>query len=308
MEIKHRRRWLRYSLRTGLILVTLLCIWLAVLTKRARDQKEAVAALRALGCTIGYEHQLIGFDYRVGIPGEFADELTELHEICDTMRPAELSEIEQWIGEDYFLKAIEVANYNGDGEDAVEFEKLFPNLQRLPHLRRFSFPSLTCAEIQQLSTLQGLTHLSFAHRWVDDDDLDPISKLTHLQSLIVSNFDCPKRPSGECLKPFQKLHELWQLDIEADCSMKSLDYLASLEQLEILASLHLTDVDESLLPRLQRFKNLNDLHLTGDVREHGWLRNLFSNDSRTRAAELEDLIRSGISADVCFVSLSSQHE
>jgi hypothetical protein len=40
-----RRRWFRISLRTLLLLVTVLCIWLGVKVNLARRQKEAIAAL-----------------------------------------------------------------------------------------------------------------------------------------------------------------------------------------------------------------------------------------------------------------------
>ena len=40
-----RRRWLRFSLRTFLLVLTGLCIWLGVNVNQAQQQKEAVAAL-----------------------------------------------------------------------------------------------------------------------------------------------------------------------------------------------------------------------------------------------------------------------
>jgi hypothetical protein len=52
-----RRRWLRYSLRSLLILTTVLCIWLGIKVNQARRQKEAVARLKELGAEILYSHQ-----------------------------------------------------------------------------------------------------------------------------------------------------------------------------------------------------------------------------------------------------------
>ena len=51
------RRWLRFSLRTFLLVLTALCIWLGVKVNQARRQKEAVAALKALGTGFYYAHQ-----------------------------------------------------------------------------------------------------------------------------------------------------------------------------------------------------------------------------------------------------------
>ena len=49
---KPRRRWFQYSLRTLLVLVTVLCVWLGVTVNRARKQREAVAAIQELGGTV----------------------------------------------------------------------------------------------------------------------------------------------------------------------------------------------------------------------------------------------------------------
>ncbi len=40
---KPHRRWLRFSLRTFFILLTIFCVWLGVVSTSARRQREAVA-------------------------------------------------------------------------------------------------------------------------------------------------------------------------------------------------------------------------------------------------------------------------
>ena len=52
---KPRRRWLRFSLRTLLILVTLLSIGLGTFVHRGERQRRAVAAVKALGGSIRYD-------------------------------------------------------------------------------------------------------------------------------------------------------------------------------------------------------------------------------------------------------------
>jgi hypothetical protein len=52
-----RGRWLRFSLRTLLVLVTVFGVWLGVKVDQARRQKRAVETLVALGAEIAYEHQ-----------------------------------------------------------------------------------------------------------------------------------------------------------------------------------------------------------------------------------------------------------
>jgi len=44
-----KRRWAQFSLATMLIVVTVLCVWLSVVVNRAHRQRDAVAAIQALG-------------------------------------------------------------------------------------------------------------------------------------------------------------------------------------------------------------------------------------------------------------------
>ena len=53
---KPRRRWFQFSLRTLFVLLTVLCVLLAVTVERARKQWEAVAAIRELRGEVRYEY------------------------------------------------------------------------------------------------------------------------------------------------------------------------------------------------------------------------------------------------------------
>src|SRR5262245_16829020 len=52
-----KRRWLRYSLRTLLLVFTLVAIWLAIETHRAREQKLAVEQLQRANAILLFAHQ-----------------------------------------------------------------------------------------------------------------------------------------------------------------------------------------------------------------------------------------------------------
>ena len=61
-NLKPKRRWYQYSLRTLLIFVTLFavaCSWFTVKLNQARKQREAVEALTKLGCRIGYDLEVL---------------------------------------------------------------------------------------------------------------------------------------------------------------------------------------------------------------------------------------------------------
>ena len=52
------RRWFQYSLRSFLVLLTAVAVWLGVVVNRAREQREAVKAIEALGGYVIYDWQL----------------------------------------------------------------------------------------------------------------------------------------------------------------------------------------------------------------------------------------------------------
>jgi len=50
------RRWAQFSLATMFVVMTVLCVWLAVVVNRAHQQRDAVAAIRALGGAVMYDY------------------------------------------------------------------------------------------------------------------------------------------------------------------------------------------------------------------------------------------------------------
>ncbi|MCH7725193.1 MAG: hypothetical protein IH991_01740 [Planctomycetes bacterium] len=55
---KRKRRWLRYSLRTFLLLLTVFAVWLGLLVHRVNKQKEAVQWVRDMGGVVRYDFEL----------------------------------------------------------------------------------------------------------------------------------------------------------------------------------------------------------------------------------------------------------
>ncbi|HEV3006767.1 MAG TPA: hypothetical protein VGX78_20015 [Pirellulales bacterium] len=55
--LKPKRQWSQFSLGTMFVVVTAICIWLAAVVNRASRQREAVAALSALGAKVEYDYE-----------------------------------------------------------------------------------------------------------------------------------------------------------------------------------------------------------------------------------------------------------
>src|SRR5688572_14736937 len=77
---KPRRRWLRFSLRTLLVLVTLLSIGLGWFVHRGERQRRAVAALKKMGIRVYYEDKgsppaSKSFDWSRWLPRDYVDDV-----------------------------------------------------------------------------------------------------------------------------------------------------------------------------------------------------------------------------------------
>ena len=58
-ETKPKRRWFKFSLRTLLVVMTALCVWLGFKVNAARRQKEAVTAIFKAGGTVSFDYQMV---------------------------------------------------------------------------------------------------------------------------------------------------------------------------------------------------------------------------------------------------------
>src|SRR5690349_19710848 len=68
MDVKPKRRWSRFSLRTAFVLVTIACIsfgWLGYKVREKKREREAVAALTNAGGKVLYDYQIALDDDRM---------------------------------------------------------------------------------------------------------------------------------------------------------------------------------------------------------------------------------------------------
>src|SRR5262245_20190172 len=122
---KNHRRWLRFNLRTLLIMITLLCVWLAMQFNSARRQKEAVAAILKAGGSVA-------FDYQIASSSVESDFLV----IDRDAAPRWPQWLRRVFGDDFFRTAIQV-----DFNDATT-EAVLEQLANLPDLRQLYCPRL----------------------------------------------------------------------------------------------------------------------------------------------------------------------
>jgi len=137
-----RRRWLRYSLVTLLILVLLASIvagWLAKQLQRRMRQHEAVEAILATGGGVR-------FDFEIDQSG---NPLTEA-------APPGPAWLRYWIGDDLCANVVEAE---------VQSDSVLECVQDLPQLKKLHLFSVKITDTG-LEHVQGLTQLTVL--WLDD--------------------------------------------------------------------------------------------------------------------------------------------
>jgi hypothetical protein len=115
--MKPARRWFQYSLRSFLILLTALAVWLGVVVNRAREQREAVKAIDAEGGWVRYDWEEDPFG-------------------SEDQKPPEPAWLLRLFGKDFFRNVESVGFLT-----TSDFRRLVPHLKRLRKLRTVSVPA-----------------------------------------------------------------------------------------------------------------------------------------------------------------------
>ncbi len=162
---KPKRRWLQFSLRTLMIVVTVFCILLGTVVKRARDQRQAVEAIREAGGLIVYDYER---DQR-GPPGP------------------------EWLrrlaGIDLFAKVVSVsADHPSIGGSATMTDKEMVHLTLFPDLQSLDLQgqnNVTDVGVGHLRGLKQLETLWLSNTNISDDGVAYLQKLRKLNLLAL---------------------------------------------------------------------------------------------------------------------------
>jgi hypothetical protein len=207
------RWWLRFSLRTALLVVTLLCVWLAVESTRARRQKRAIATLQQLGGRIGFDYQL-----------------DRHHELTRKKQPAAPSWLRAAIGDDYFRRVV-IVNFD-EGSDPADDDLAI--LRDLPDLRELTLMNRTRiadGSLRNLSALPRLEVLALNGTKIDGSGLANIRYPQRITGLSLH--DAPV--TDEALAYVGKMSNLkWLCLLNTRITDSGLSHLASLKSLEDL--------------------------------------------------------------------------
>lgn len=190
-EIKPKRRWFRFSMRTLLIVMTLLCVGIGWKMNQVRNLRRAVAEAQRLGATISYFHELDATTSPAEPPG-----------------PKWLRRI---FGDDFFEEVDQIQIYNDQANDDT-----LALIAKLPRIRslivrsnaftdkglaslagaseletlELTSANVTASGYANLKGLRKLMSISFRKNpTVEDSWLTEIAKLTQVHYLYLT---CPQ--------------------------------------------------------------------------------------------------------------------
>jgi len=148
-----RSRLFRYSLRSAILFVTVVCIILGMYVKQARDEQHATDVVQSLGGCAVFDYQWEQMN-RTGAAAKA------------TPTPPRFQKLRQIFGDHYFSSVVAVT---------------------IPYHVTVPLNANVVASLRNLRSLE----LSGTH--VSDDDLPIIARLKHLETLLLADTDVTNR-------------------------------------------------------------------------------------------------------------------
>ena len=168
MERK-RKPWIRYTLRSLLIAITIFGIWLAFRVNRAHNQRRVVAAVRQSGGFVQYDHQHAESYW--AMPAAQRPGFRKLHSHIPSRLVMKLRDlIRPHLGTDLVDSVVTVGVRGGD---------LPPSLNNPQPTRR-----LTEEEWGYLQRLPSLEEIHISGRVITDEDMPFLSQIPNLRIII----------------------------------------------------------------------------------------------------------------------------
>jgi hypothetical protein len=186
--LTHKRRWMQFSLASMFVVVTVLCVWLAAVVNRAHRQRDAVAAIHALGGAVMY-------DYDFDAAGN------QIHN-AEPPGPAWLRRL---LGVDFRSNATWVYLAGAPTTDAD-----LVHLRNLPELNWLHIGNkpITDAGLVHLALCTKLESLDLGGTEITDLGLDRLTNLHRLKMLDVGGTEITDAGATK-LERFEHLAELF---------------------------------------------------------------------------------------------------
>ncbi len=239
--LKPRRRWLRFSLRTGFVLLTIFCVWLGMRVDRAQRQRRAVEWVKQHGGSVQYDEP-DRFSRKDAVSG--------------------LQRLRTLIGKDFFTSVVRA-------EHIVSPDDGLARLGDLSELRILELGNVTDAAWARFPRLDKLETLGYGARpFISRVAIEHIKRIPTLRRLYLG-IGC----TNETLEHLAGAGTIEHLQIATGVSDAGLAYIQELPNLKSLhlcaAQRRITDAGLASLAGLQRLETLSiNCNLTGDGLAH----------------------------------------
>lgn len=243
-------RWFRFSLRTLLVLTTLVCVWLGLQVNQAARQRRAVQAIEELDAELVFAHDVEGSLSDAGEDG-FLSEVP--HWLDEPPAPAWLVRV---LGPDYFRRAVYLRELPHGPDHLTQVLRAIAGLTTIERVDLHS--AARRQDLQLLSTLRGLRVLDLNWGGIEVDALPDLAKLTRLEVLSLGEVDSDPRPFLARLTSLRRLDAGSYCDDNGEAS-DTLSYLGGLRLLEDLRlnGAYVTKPGRTALASLTRLRRLD---------------------------------------------------
>lgn len=259
------RRWARFSLGTMFVVVTGLCVWLAIVVNRAHRQRDAVAAIKVWGGRIEFDDERRNHKsspLHDGLRVLLGDD--DAAHVVRVRLPSNWETMERKF-EGTFMGRSHVTSGPVVDDDGLRKVAELASLQNLT----LSWTDIGDAGMANLQGLTNLNSLGLHYTNVTDDGLLFLAGMSRLDSLDLSGTKISDRGLAR-LKPLENLQSLSLHTTSVTSS--GVEHLVGLPKLESL-QLAYTKVDDDCVDNLARITSLTYL----DIRYTG-----ISDDGRAR--------------------------
>lgn len=254
-----RRRWLRFSLRFLLVLLTLFAVAAGWFMNRVHKERRAISDLERLGGQISYEDEHRLKDDPMPEPTTFR-KLVRLLWDANSADPCEVYFTERFVSDEALAILANLQRVHTlylDGSSGADSALL--QLEGHRGLRAVSARSanISDAGISHLSRLPNLVWLEINNNKITDAGLRHVAGCSQLECLHVA----ANRITDVGLRHLTRLNNLQELNIsENQITDKGLHHLATLNKLRVL-DLHATEVTNTGLAELGQFPALEVLNI-----------------------------------------------
>jgi hypothetical protein len=240
------KSWLRFSLKTIFVLVTLYCIWLTIITLRAHEQHRAVKRIQEL-------HGAVAFAFELNADGSWRE----------NPHPFVPAWIRNTLGEDYFRR-IAIINFDEGSDPTNDDLRVLENLAEVQQLTLDNRKKITDAGLNHLAGLKRLNVLVLNGTRITGPGLRHLQGLQRLEGLAFSS--TPLGDDGlQHLAALTNLKWLHLSDTHVtDEGLRRLAGINSLEDIQLVN----TGVTDAGLKHLESLQNLKRILLRGTKTTH----------------------------------------